>query len=93
LPVKTGGKEYLLTLFGEGTPSSKGHAGAGKFHDDVWVYDLETQVWSELEVQGGKPEPRGWFAATTADEGEVVIHGGLGAENERLGDCWKLKFT
>ena len=40
-PITTGqGRNYLLLFLGEGDPSSLGHAGAGKFYDDVWCYQL-----------------------------------------------------
>lgn len=34
-----GGREYLVLAFGETTPSSDGHAGAGKFLKDVWAFE------------------------------------------------------
>lgn len=35
-----GGREYLVLAMGEGSPSSEGHAGAGKFHGDVWTFQV-----------------------------------------------------
>lgn len=155
-PVSTGqGREYLLIICGEGTASSQGHEGAGKFYDDVWSFRLkpegatagavkdatrsaimgkktgeadvvevkyyagegsqetvagDTPVGSKGESEGrsvslgegggrmiqeGQPKPmgrRGWFA--TAPMGEVggnnsvLVHGGVGEDNERMGDIW-----
>jgi Kelch motif len=35
-----GGREYLLLAMGESSASSDGHAAAGKFYDDVWVFQV-----------------------------------------------------
>ena len=80
----------LVTLFGEGRPShTGGHDAAGNFWDDIWAYDITSGTWEELAIQGPRPSPRGWFAAT-GDDGRVVIWGGLNAKNERLDDGWIL---
>ncbi|CAI6339475.1 unnamed protein product [Periconia digitata] len=99
LPVKLQRKEKLITLFGERDPSSLGHAGAGKMLNDVWVYDIDEDWWTKLEpsVNGNPPAPRGWFDADVVlsqDGGNdrVVLHGGLGEDNERLADLWLLSF-
>ncbi|KAF9729133.1 hypothetical protein PMIN06_000039 [Paraphaeosphaeria minitans] len=98
LPVRIGQKEKLLTLFGERDPSSLGHAGAGKMLGDAWVYDIVESWWTKLKPDGGDgvPDPRGWFDADVlkAEEGNdsVVVHGGLGENNERLKDVWVLSF-
>lgn len=101
LPVRLGRKEKLLTLFGERDPSSLGHAGAGRMLGDVWVYDVSEEWWTKLdpnEGDDGRPVPRGWFDAdvvkseTPMGNDSVVVHGGLGEDNERLDDVWLLKF-
>ncbi|ORY14127.1 kelch repeat protein-like protein [Clohesyomyces aquaticus] len=98
LPLKLHGKEKLITLFGERDPSSLGHAGAGKMLGDVWVYDIGENWWTKVETSGsdGVPDPRGWFSAdvikkTDGNDG-IVVHGGLGEDNERLNDLWVLEF-
>ncbi|PYH99834.1 galactose oxidase [Aspergillus ellipticus CBS 707.79] len=90
VPVTHGGGGYLVTLFGERDPSSLGHQGAGKMLGDVWVFEIEGRVWREVEVGGEGPDPRGWFDADVVEAGRVVVHGGLGESNERLGDVWVL---
>lgn len=98
LPVKLQGKDKLITLFGERDPSSLGHAGAGKLLSDVWVYDIVENWWTKLNTAGseGVPDPRGWFDADVVNQQDgkdnVVVHGGLGENNERLTDIWLLKF-
>lgn len=96
LPAKVGGKEYLVTVFGEADPSSLGHAGAGKMLEDGWTFDLEGQTWEKLEIKeaaNGKPAPRGWFGATAVDDRVLAVVGGLGEDNERLDDIWTLEFA
>jgi hypothetical protein len=98
LPVKLARKDKLLTLFGEHDPSSLGHAGAGKMLSDVWIYDISEKWWTQLHPEGsdGVPDPRGWFDADVvkAESGNdsIIIHGGLGENNERLTDVWQLSF-
>lgn len=100
LPVHLGRKDKLLTLFGERDPSSLGHAGAGKMLSDVWIYDITEKWWTQLHPEGpsGHPDPRGWFDAdviknpNSSGNDSVVIHGGLGEDNERLTDVWHLNF-
>ncbi|KAF2638185.1 galactose oxidase [Massarina eburnea CBS 473.64] len=99
VPIVLAKKDKLLTLFGERDPSSLGHAGAGKMLSDVWVYDIDENWWTKLEPKGndGQPAPRGWFDADVvkAHDGNndhVVVHGGLGENNERLTDIWLLSF-
>jgi len=44
VPATTGhGRAHLLLLFGETSPSSQGHAGAGKFLSDVWSFALPAE--------------------------------------------------
>ncbi|KAF1955272.1 galactose oxidase [Byssothecium circinans] len=99
VPIVIAKKDKLLTLFGERDPSSLGHAGAGKMLGDAWIYDIDENWWTKLEPSGanGLPDPRGWFDADVlkAQDGtndHVVVHGGLGEDNERLMDVWLLSF-
>lgn len=42
--ISTGrGREYLILFLGERDPSKDGHAGAGKFWDDVWAFQCPPQ--------------------------------------------------
>ncbi|KAF4954355.1 hypothetical protein FSARC_12152 [Fusarium sarcochroum] len=97
LPVSVQSKTYLITMFGERDPSALGHAGAGKMLSDVWAFDVEQNIWQMVETAGDVPAARGWFDAdVTQDEAVddiVVVHGGLGEDNQRLGDVWALRFS
>ncbi|KAE8141656.1 hypothetical protein BDV38DRAFT_237285 [Aspergillus pseudotamarii] len=96
LSLKVTGKPSLVTMFGERDPSSLGHQGAGKMLSDVWIFDIQTGKWTEVQADGeNAPEGRGWFDAdviTNASEDSIVVHGGLAESNERLGDVWRLDF-
>ncbi|KAJ5995566.1 hypothetical protein N7481_002543 [Penicillium waksmanii] len=93
LPIRLGGRSFLVTLFGERDPSSLGHQGAGKMLRDMWAFDIESQKWEEIIAQGSElPFARGWFDADVAGENTIVVHGGLGESNERLGDAWTIDF-
>ncbi|KAK2616440.1 hypothetical protein QQS21_000682 [Conoideocrella luteorostrata] len=88
------GEPMLISMFGEGDPSSLGHAGAGKMINDVWSFSVGILDWRKIEFAGGNaPTPRGWFAADVLREGDgdaVIVHGGLAEDNSRLGDVWRL---
>jgi N-acetylneuraminic acid mutarotase len=99
VPVSVGngeGKLYLVAVFGEADPSSLGHEGAGKMLGDVWAFDVEGQKWVKVDdtisTAGEKPAPRGWFGAAAVGPGRLAVVGGLGEDNERLGDAWVLEF-
>jgi hypothetical protein len=95
LPISVQDKSYLLTMFGERDPSSLGHAGAGKMLSDSWAFDVKGNLWLRVKTGDG-PVARGWFDADLVKgedaKDEAVVHGGLGEDNERLGDIWCLQF-
>lgn len=93
LPVKVGGKDMLVTLFGERDPSSLGHAGAGKMLGDWWLYDIAEHKWVKGESDAADaPAPRGWFDADVVQGSKIVVVGGLSETNDRLKDVWLLTF-
>ncbi|OQN95431.1 hypothetical protein B0A48_18488 [Cryoendolithus antarcticus] len=97
LPLQIGGKDFLLTMFGERDPSALGHEGAGKMLDDVWAFDLAGKQWHMVEGRGDeglsreedRPVARGWFAADSLGT-SALVQGGVGETNTRLGDAWLL---
>lgn len=94
LPIFVSRQSYLITLFGERDPSSLGHQGAGKMLGDVWSFDIGNKKWEQVELQGTElPVARGWFDADVAASDAIIVHGGLGESNDRLGDVWKLEFA
>lgn len=98
LPVNVTGKSYIITLFGESDPSNLGHQGAGKMLADVWAFDIVDHTWLKVDAQGElTPDARGWFAADVVSDGKnetkIIVQGGLGEANNRLGDVWILQFA
>jgi N-acetylneuraminic acid mutarotase len=94
LAISVKGRSYLITLFGERDPSSLGHQGAGKMLGDVWGFDIENKKWEQVDLQGSElPLARGWFDADIAASNSILVHGGLGESNDRLGDVWKFEFA
>lgn len=90
------GHEYLVTMFGEGSPSDLGHAGAGRMFSDVWAWDVGGDRWHRVEFDERAPQPaaRGWFDADAwRSAGKVVVHGGLADDNQRLCDMWTLAIA
>ncbi|KAF5861534.1 hypothetical protein ETB97_012860 [Aspergillus alliaceus] len=96
LSLKVSGKPSLVTMFGEHDPSSLGHQGAGKMLSDVWIFDIESQKWTEVRMDANNaPQGRGWFDAdvtTAASQPSIIVQGGLAESNDRLGDMWRLDF-
>jgi len=97
VPVYVGGGKrlVLIAIFGEADPSSLGHEGAGKMLGDVWAFDVEGRRWAKVDdtaTTSQRPAPRGWFGAAAVGRGRLAVVGGLGEDNERLGDAWVLDF-
>lgn len=39
-------------------------------------------------IKGEAPGPRGWFAAAAVGGSSLLVHGGLGGDNQRRGDMY-----
>ncbi|KAF9917821.1 hypothetical protein FBU30_000505 [Linnemannia zychae] len=100
--------DRLLILFGEGNPSKVGHEGAGEFWGDIWTATLPKSLqggpggklfvnYEKMSLaafrddQGNLPCPRGWFQASPWN-GNIVLSGGLAANNKRLDDIYLLSL-
>jgi hypothetical protein len=80
-----GGREYLVLMLGERDPSGAGHAAAGKFWDDVWVFQVPPQGMSAaslhdavLQAVGRKSGERKWTKVDTRpwdDEDDASAEG------------------
>lgn len=69
IPVSTGqGRNYLMIFGGETTPSGEGHAGAGKFLDDCWTFQLKPEGGTAAAV---KDAARGVVMGKNTGEAEV----------------------
>jgi len=64
-PITTGqGRHYLLLFLGERDPSSSGHEAAGKFWDDVWSFQLQSEGMTAASF---KDATKQLFGAKTAE--------------------------
>ncbi|KAL9110140.1 MAG: hypothetical protein Q9227_005334 [Pyrenula ochraceoflavens] len=88
-PVATGqGRNFLLLSLGEADSSSSGHAGAGKFHADLWAYVLPT---ASTTAAGVKDAVRARVPGLGSEEGiwsKVEIKGLAVGEEEIEGGKW-----
>lgn len=81
----------LFIFGGELVPAETGHAGAGKFSNELWCFDPKTNELKKLAMTGSIPTPRGWFPAAATENG-FVLFGGLNSDNVRLSDLWSIEF-
>lgn len=91
-------KSKAVLLFGEKTPSSDGHNSAGKFWNDIWVYDFEEDKWTEVIVEAEAASVLseggcGWGGACLGMEGDIYVWGGLNERNERVGSGWRIRLS
>lgn len=54
-----------------------GGVGHKCYYNDVWVFDICTCTWTELEIRGQLPQGRFSHTAVVADM-DIVIYGGWG---------------
>ncbi|XP_038079248.1 F-box only protein 42-like [Patiria miniata] len=76
----------LMIIFGGGSGSR--HKG-----NDVWVFSLQSMVWSRMEIEGKKPHPRDKHVQVVEDDGHILIIGGLGNFDQELQDVWMLDIS
>lgn len=56
------------------------------------VYDFRFKTWTELEVEGEKPQPRAGHSAVVYN-GKMYVFGGKDEDHEKLRDCWSFDLT
>ncbi len=73
-----------------------GGFGDGAFHNDVWVFDLETLTWSEALVSGEVPHKRSQMGACVS-AGKLWVFGGYFWSEKRceqyFDDLWSLSLS
>lgn len=86
------GREYLILMLGEKSPSSQGHEGAGEFWNDIWAFQCPPLGMTAASLKDATLQALGretgeglWSQVETADaegaEGEEVhklVPGGRG---------------
>ena len=68
--------------------------GGEFFHDlgDTWLYDLNTNTWTEVEAHDSQPCPRK-FAASFSYKGAMYVVGGCHKRYDALNDAYCLDIT
>jgi len=82
----------LFIFGGEVDPSEQGHAGAGVFVNETFVFDTSTLTWTKHTPQtngeaASQPSARGWLAGTGLGDGRFVLFGGFDGKN-RVADLF-----
>lgn len=74
-----GGREYLVLAMGERGPSNDGHAAAGTFHSDVWMFQVPplgmtaaSMTDALLQLAGRKTGEGRWTRVTTTPHDDDV---------------------
>lgn len=58
-----------------------------KIHDDLWIFDIGTKKWNQVEVKGDKPSKRAYYASSYDPIRKGMwLHGGF--DGGMLGDLW-----
>ncbi|KAI2623767.1 hypothetical protein GGS21DRAFT_533287 [Xylaria nigripes] len=77
-------REYLILMAGESAPSAKGHAGAGKFHSDVWAFQVPPLATTAVSLTDallhtvGRKTREGWSPISLGPfdgEDEIDVQG------------------
>ncbi|CAG8454573.1 5924_t:CDS:10 [Diversispora eburnea] len=63
-----------------------------KCFNDIWSFNVETGIWTELSCIGYFPEPRERHAAILVDD-VLYVFGGKTQENEELGDLAAFRIA
>ena len=86
--------DSLCIFGGEAEVSALGHAGAGRFRNDAWMWPLggeAPKAWTQVHAAGDAPAPRGWLAAAAVPGFGLCLHGGNCENNLRLSDMHVLQ--
>jgi len=84
--------QHVVHFGGELAPSSRGHAGAGNFSEEIIIFGKNME---EVVRQGGGAPARGWCAGDVWGGDTLVLVGGLAGDDEnpdRLMDVWCAKI-
>lgn len=72
-----------------------GDTGSGSriLSNDLWLFDLPTLRWTQIESTGEVPPPRSHFGAIIS-QNQLLVFGGSGkGESEKLNDLYSLDLT
>jgi hypothetical protein len=82
-------EDHTFTLAADGQSAYLfGGRGASTAYDDLWRYDLATNTWQQLSVEGDAPAGRFGHVAVWVDGLGLVVWSGQAGPNAFFGDIW-----
>jgi hypothetical protein len=65
----------------------------GEYLDDMWIYDIEGNTWTRLDLPGPKPSPRSYFSLMKDPENSrIYLMGGKSPDGPK-NDLWVLPVS
>lgn len=84
---------HLFLFGGEVDPSAQGHAGAGDYSNETFIFDTNTLTWIRKDGASEEiPTPRGWLAGAGLQDEQFLLFGGFDGK-ERTGDLFLYSST
>jgi N-acetylneuraminic acid mutarotase len=80
----------LFVFGGEREPSKIGHAGAGEFFDDSFIFYPQINEWKRVTHEAtlaDRPSARGWLNGVAINDTTAAVFGGYN-EHSRLNDLY-----
>uniref|UniRef100_A0A0M3IGM9 Kelch domain-containing protein n=2 Tax=Ascaris TaxID=6251 RepID=A0A0M3IGM9_ASCLU len=66
------------------------HAGERLF--DLYLLDLETLIWTSVDVLGQSPCGRSWCTLTAVGSDSALLYGGFSTDGLVLSDSWRIEI-
>lgn len=68
--------------------------GQNRTSNDVWCFNVSSNLWKKVNIDGIKPQPRYCQTQVVLDDEHLLILGGCGGgPNEVLSDVWMLDMS
>ncbi|KAK8803700.1 hypothetical protein WA158_001394 [Blastocystis sp. Blastoise] len=80
-----------LCKYGQNMLLFAGRQGPSKAYNDVWILDIEKNIWKEVVIEGNGPKPRWHTAMCSVSRETIAIYGGRD-ETHIYGDMWLLRI-
>ncbi|PQP96114.1 hypothetical protein Pyn_37868 [Prunus yedoensis var. nudiflora] len=78
--VSVGSKVYVI-----------GGVGDKHYYNDVWVLDVSTCLWTQLDIRGQQPQGRFSHTAVVTDS-DIAVYGGCGEDERPLNELLVLQL-
>ncbi|VDK54456.1 unnamed protein product [Anisakis simplex] len=60
---------------------------------DLYILDMNTLIWSNVEIIGSLPVGRSWCTLSVIDHENTLLFGGYSTDGNALSDCWSFHFN